>query len=381
MPGSTAGPESEGNMAGRLQPTTVVVAPTAFKGTLGPNAVARALAGGVAAAWPATKITVTPLSDGGNGLIESYAAYAGGVEETHEVSGPLGSPTYARLLRSGGAAVVESAEACGLHLVPVERRDPLRASTLGVGQLLLAAARGGAAEIILGLGGSATVDGGSGMARALGWRFLDSEGRPLTEGGGALPELARIQRPGAGLGARVVTLCDVDNPLLGERGAARVYGPQKGAGPAAAKRLEAGLARLAEVIGEQLGVRVAELAGAGAAGGLGAGARAFLGAELVSGAAWMIEKVGLRDLISRADLLVSGEGRFDAQSGMGKLTGRVVEAARSAGVPVLLVCGSVEGPLPPGVTAVDGGGRELAESDLVRLTRDACLAGAGRDRL
>ncbi len=359
----------------------VVVAPTAYKGTLGPTAVARALARGVAAAWPETRITVTPLSDGGNGLIESYASYADGVEEAYEVSGPLGSPTHARLLRSGGAAVVESAEACGLHRVPAERRDPLRASTRGVGQLLIAAARGGAAEIILGLGGSATVDGGSGMARALGWRFLGSAGRPLDEGGGALVELERIERPGGKLGPRVVALCDVDNPLLGKRGAARVFAPQKGAGPAEVKTLEAGLARLAQVVNEGLGVRVAELAGGGAAGGLGAGARAFLGAELVSGAAWMIERVGLRSLIARADLVISGEGRFDAQSGMGKLTGRVIEAARLSGVPVLLVCGCVEGPLPPGVAAVDGGGRELAEGDLVRLTRDACLARAGRDRL
>lgn len=368
-------------MSGRLQPTTVLIAPTAFKGTLGPAAVAQALAQGVAAAWSGTEIITTPLSDGGNGLIESYAAHAGGVEETHEVSGPLGSLTRARLLRSGGVAVVESAEACGLHLVPVDLRDPLRATTRGVGQLLLAATRGGAGEIILGLGGSATVDGGSGMARALGWRFLGSEGRLVAEGGGALPELERIARPGGTLGARVVALCDVDNPLLGERGAVRVYAPQKGAGPIQLQRLEAGLTRLAEVVVEQLGVRVADLAGAGAAGGLGAGARAFLGAELRSGADWMIEQVGLRKLLARADLLISGEGRFDAQSGMGKLTGRVVEASLAAGVPVLLVCGSVEGPLPSGVTAVDGGGRRLAEADLVRLMRDACLARAGRDRL
>ncbi len=357
------------------------MAPTAFKGTLGPVSVARALARGVAAAWPETEIALTPLSDGGNGLIEAYAVHAGGVEETYEVAGPLGSPVPARLLRLGGAAVVESAEACGLHLVTADERDPLRSSTRGVGQLLLAAARGGATEIILGLGGSATVDGGSGLARALGWRFLDARGRSLAEGGGALIELSRIEPPGETLGARVVALCDVDNPLLGEWGAARVYAPQKGASPSEVEMLEAGLTRLAEVVSDQLGVEVAALAGTGAAGGLGAGARAFLGAELLSGAAWMIERLGLQNLLRGADLLISGEGRFDAQSGMGKVTGRAVEAARSAGVPTLLVCGSVEGPLPPGVTAVDGGGRQLAAGDLVQLTRDACLALAGRDRL
>lgn len=219
------------------------------------------------------------------------------------------------------------------------------------------------------------------MARALGWRFLGAQGRSLAEGGGALVELTRIEAPGETLGARVVALCDVDNPLVGVWGAARVYAPQKGASPAEVEMLEAGLTRLAHVVSAQLGVGVAELAGAGAAGGLGAGARAFLGAELVSGAAWMIEKVGLRGRLRGVDLLISGEGRFDAQSAMGKVTGRAVAVAQSAGVPALLVCGDLEGPLPPGVTAVDGGGRRLTAGDLAQLARDACLALAGRDRL
>lgn len=361
--------------------TTVLVAPTAFKGTLGPSLVAQALARAVASVWPGAEVISRPLSDGGNGLLEACGALEGGVLEEVRVSDPLGRSTQARLLRLGSRAVVESAEACGLHLVPVERRDPLAATTRGVGELLVAAARGGAREIILGLGGSATVDGGTGMARALGWRFSDVGGRPLAEGGGALGALERIEPPLQAFAPRVVALCDVGNPLLGPHGAARVYGPQKGASPAEVAQLDAVLARLAELLKVQLGLSVAELPGAGAAGGLGAGARAFLSADLVSGAGWMIERAGLPELLKRADLVLTGEGRFDVQSGMGKVTGRVVEAARSAGVPVLLVCGRVEGALPDGVQAVEGGGRILGADDVTRLAEAACRARARGDRL
>lgn len=359
----------------------VLVAPTAFKGTLGPTAVARALARAVAAVWPDCEVISRPLSDGGNGLLEACAALEGGALEELHVADPLGRRTRARLLRVGSRAVVESAEACGLHLVPVGRRDPLTATTRGVGELLSAAARGGATEIILGLGGSGTVDGGTGMARALGWGFLDAAGRPLAEGGGALKALRRIEPPPQPLASRVVALCDVGNPLLGPQGAARVYGPQKGASPAQVAQLDAALARLAEVLEAQLGLSVAGLVGAGAAGGLGAGARAFLGADLVAGAGWMIERAGLPELLRRADLVLTGEGRFDVQSGMGKVTGRVVEAARSAGVPVLLVCGRVEGALPEGVQAVDGGGQILGADDVARLAEAACRVRARGDRL
>ncbi|MEE9134208.1 MAG: glycerate kinase [Gemmatimonadota bacterium] len=361
--------------------TSVIVAPTAFKGTLGPSAVAGAMAAGVAAVWPAAEVVQRPLSDGGNGLLEAWVAMHGGVLETVEVMGPMGSPTRASFLRAGSTAVVESAEACGLHLIPAGRRDPLRATTRGVGELLRAAVRGGASEIILGLGGSGTVDGGAGMARALGWRLLDAAGRELEPGGGALVHLRSVQPPRDGLESRVVALCDVENPLVGPRGAARIFGPQKGARPDEVALLEEGLCRLAVVQEADLGLALADLPGAGAAGGLGAGARAFLGAELVQGAPWMIERAGIRELMERADLIITGEGRFDAQSAMGKVTGRIVDAARSAGVRVLLVCGRVDGPIPPGVEAVDAGGRALDEQDLARLTEGACRGLAGGDRL
>ncbi len=359
----------------------VIVAPTAFKGTLDPVTVARALAAGVAAVWPEASVIELPLADGGNGTLDSYLALHGGRLETLQVSGPRGERVRARLLRKESVAVIESAEACGLHLVPPARRDPIHASTRGVGELVLAAAGGGAREVILGLGGSATVDGGTGMARALGWRFLDGQNLPLPEGGGALRNLARIEPPTHGPTATVQALCDVDNPLLGRLGAARVYGPQKGAGRDDVKALEAGLVRLAEVLESQHGLHVADIPGAGAAGGLGLGARAFLEADLVAGAAWMIERAGLVESLAGADLVVTGEGRFDLQSGMGKVTGRVVEVARSASVPVLLVCGRVAGPVPPGVLPLDGGGRELDPADLAELTASGCRAVGGGDRL
>jgi glycerate kinase len=339
------------------------------------------MAAGVSAVWPAAEVLERPTSDGGNGLLEACARLLGGTLAEHEVRGPLGDPVRARALRAGRQVVIESAEACGLHLMSPERRAPLLATTRGVGELLGVAIEGGAAEVVLGLGGSGTVDGGTGMARALGWRFEDEAGAPLAEGGGSLTRLDRVQAPPRNLGARVTALCDVENPLLGDEGAARVYGPQKGAGPEEVEVLEAGLARLADVLEARLGLAVAGLAGAGAAGGLGAGARAFLGAELVSGAEWMIERTGLRDLLAGADLVVTGEGRYDAQSGMGKVAGRVVEAARAAGVPVLLVCGRVDGPLPDGVFAVDSGGRRLDEDGIARLTQDACRGLVRGDRL
>lgn len=298
-----------------------------------------------------------------------------------DVTGPLGVSTRAHILRNGSLAVIESAEACGLHLLPPKGRDPLHATTRGVGELLLAAVGGGASEVVLGLGGSGTVDGGTGMARALGWRFLDEAGVELAEGGGALAKLHSIRPPARQIEGRTVALCDVANPLAGPLGAARVYGPQKGASPRGVALLEAALGRLAHVLEEDLGLALANVAGGGAAGGLGAGARAFLDAELVSGAEWMIEQAGLPELLSRAEMVVTGEGHFDAQSSMGKATGKVTDMARSAGVPVLLVCGRVDGPLPAGVEAIDGGGALLEEADIARITEGACRSLASGDRL
>jgi glycerate kinase len=370
-----------GDAMTNLPVATVLVAPTAFKGTLGPGQAAQAMAAGVAAVWPAAEILQIPLSDGGNGLLEAYVALEGGAARTIEVTGPLGDSTTAGYVRSGSTAVIESAEACGLHLVPGDRLDPLHATTRGVGELLLAAIAAGASEVVLGLGGSATVDGGTGMARALGWSFSGAAGTPLGEGGGSLTRLRRIDPPPQRFAARVVSLCDVQNLLTGPQGAATVYGPQKGARPEDVQQLELGLARLADMIRLDLGIEVAGLPGAGAAGGLGAGARAFLGADLVAGSEWMLRRGNVWDILSGADLLLTGEGRFDAQSSMGKVTGRLLEAAGSAGVPTLLVCGRVDGPTPSGVITAHAPGRTLTSEDVARLAEDACRALAGGGRL
>jgi glycerate kinase len=359
---------------------TVIVAPTAFKGTLGPAEVAEAMAAGVSRCWPKAEMWRRPLSDGGNGLLEACRALEGGELEPVEVQGPLGVPVRARTLRQGSRAVIESAEACGLHLVPESRRDPTSATTFGVGELIRAAVSEGVESILIGLGGSATVDGGTGMARALGWSFLDDAGRSLPPGGGALNRLAALTPPAKRPQPLDVTaLCDVENALVGPLGAARVYGPQKGATPEQVEILEAGLARLAAVVEADLGVAVADEPGAGAAGGLGAGCRAFLGARLVSGADWMMERAGLAKLLASADLVVTGEGHFDAQSRMGKATGRVLAAAAAAGVPALLVCGRIDGALPEGVEAreaadLGGGGRELVAEEVAELTAAGCRA-------
>lgn len=313
--------------------------------------------------------------------MDCYLAHETGNLEVSEVAGPLGERIQARFVSSGSVAVIESAEACGLHLIPPRDRDPLRSSTRGVGDLLLAARARGVSAVILGLGGSATVDGGSGMAMALGWRLSGPAGVPLGEGGGSLTQLRRIDDPRERYLERVTVLCDVQNPLTGSNGAAAVFAPQKGADAPQVERLEAGLTQLAAVVRTDLGVDLADLPGAGAAGGLGGGVRAFLGADLVAGAEWVLERWDLRRRLAGADLLVTGEGHFDAQSGMGKITGKLLEAAASSGVPALLVCGRSDRPVAEPAKVIDGGGRILSRADLAHLTESACRELAAGDRL
>lgn len=357
------------------------MAPAAFKGTMGPVTAALSMAAGARSALPEAEVAMRPLSDGGNGLLEACRHLAGGRISERSVTGPLGTVVRAELLHQDGVVIAESAQACGLHLMPEARRDPLTATTRGVGELLLSAGETGADRVVLGLGGSGTVDGGTGMARALGWRFLDSEGRDLPEGGGSLERLATIEPPPDRERLPITALCDVDNPLTGPRGAAHVYAPQKGAEPREVKQLESGLRRLGDLLEAVVGISVSDLAGAGAAGGLGAGVRGFLGGELVSGADWMIDRAGLDEGLGSFELLVTGEGSYDAQSEMGKVTGRVVAMARSAGLLVLLACGQIEGVLPDDVRGLDGGGQVLTGDDLADLVAAGCSELSGGDTL
>jgi len=351
----------------------VLVCPTAFKESLSSRQAAEAVAEGVRSALPEASILVIPVSDGGPGLIESLSAALGGGLRRHQVHGPLGEPVEARSLwLSEAEAVVESADACGLHLVPATARDPMSADTLGVGELVAECVGQGAVHIAVGLGGSATVDGGTGMARHFGYRFRDADGSDLPRGGGELCRLARIERGDAfPAGIRVTGIADVRGPLTGPDGAARRFAPQKGAGPEEVRILEAGLTRLGARLREDLDRDVEALAGAGAAGGLGAACAAFLGGALVPGSDWVLERVRFDEALADADLVITGEGAWDSTSGMGKVAGEILRRAGAAQVRALLVCGLTKGPTPPGVTVIGGGGAWLEPKDVTRLVAEA----------
>jgi glycerate kinase len=321
------------------------VAPNAFKGTLTAPQAAAAIARGVREVFPEAEIVEVPVADGGDGTAEALVTALHGEFRSAPVQGPLGDPVMARfgLVAAGRTAVVELASASGLALIPASRRDPMRATTFGFGQLLDAARNAGVATVIAGIGGSATNDGGAGMAQALGYRLLDASGHDLELGGAALARLRSIDQSGfdrAWKAMAVRVACDVTNPLTGPSGASAVYGPQKGADHEMVRRLDAALANLADVIERDLGKKVSDVPGAGAAGGTGAGLIAFLGAELVPGAPLVVEAAGLDEQLKGASLVITGEGRVDGQTAYGKAPGEVARRAHEAGVPVLLLAGS-----------------------------------------
>ncbi|MGA5700511.1 glycerate kinase [Peterkaempfera bronchialis] len=322
----------------------MLLAPDKFKGSLTAVEVARHLAAGLRRAEPGIAVTLLPVADGGDGTVDAAVA-AGFARREAVVAGPLGDPVRAAFALRGETAVVEMAEASGLRRLPGGRPEPLRAGTHGTGELIRAALDAGARTVVLGVGGSASTDGGAGLLTALGARLLDAAGHPLPPGGGGLAALDRIDL--SGLDARLadtglVLASDVDNPLLGEKGAAAVYGPQKGAGPGDVARLEAGLARFADVLGRAAGpgaARAAELPGAGAAGGAGYGAMAALGAVRRPGIEVLLEVLGFAHALEQATLVVTGEGSLDRQTLHGKAPLGVAEAAHRHGLPVVAVCG------------------------------------------
>lgn len=342
----------------------VLIAPAAFKGTLSPRQVAEALAAGVRRAAPDAVVLECPVADGGNGLLDVVLP-PGALRERLQVTGPIGEPVSAELgWIDDETAILESASACGLALVEPEDRDPLRTTTRGVGELIWTAADRGAKTVIVGLGGSATVEGGSGAARGLGWTFEDAEGQPLAEGGGSLADLVTMGR-GWGLEARVVALADVATPLLGSDGAAPVFGPQKGARPEEIPRLAAGLSRLAELWGQAGRPELGSLPMGGAAGGLGAGLAFFARAELVGGAHWVLARIGFDAALAKADLVLTAEGVFDRTSLVGKAPGEVVRRAQAARKKVAVVAGRVESMI--GVHAVGAEGRHLDGPALAQM--------------
>ncbi len=327
----------------------ILVVPQEFKGSLSAREAAAAIATGLRRAIPGVEIDMLPLADGGPGTVEALVAATGGRFFESDVHDPLGGPVRARwggLGEDASTAVIEMAAASGLVLLRDDERDPRRASTAGTGEVVRAALDAGYRRIIVGVGGSATNDGGAGLAQALGARLLDEEGRALPPGGAALAGLARIDVTGLDSrvqGTDVVVATDVTNPLCGPDGASFVYGPQKGASEEMARELDSALRRYADIIRRDLGVDVASVPGAGAAGGLAAGLIAFCGARVRPGFEVVAEAVGLADRVLQADLVVTGEGRLDHQSAFGKTTAGVSRAARDAGKPAVAVVGAVDG--------------------------------------
>jgi len=341
-----------------IRPVRVLVAPDKFKGTLSAPDAADAIVAGWRRARPGDEIGLVPLADGGEGTLDALVA-EGGERRSAGVSGPHGAPLDAVFgLRYGSppAGIVEMARASGLALVPVGRRDPLRATSRGTGELMLAAVRAGARMLTVTLGGSATTDGGAGIAQALGIRLLDGRGREVGPGGVGLLDLERIDTSRLApelRGVEVLALTDVDNPLVGPDGAAVVFGPQKGATPDDVALLDRALARFADMVRRDTGVDVASMPGAGAAGGVGASLVAFLGATLRSGIDAVMESTGFRVRVKAADVVLTGEGTFDAASLRGKVVGAVIRESWVAGAErVIVLCGRAEAPAPQGVQLV-----------------------------
>ena len=329
-----------------MRPPRVVIAPDSFKESLAAPEVAAAIRVGLARVWPDADLVELPVADGGEGTVAAMVGAAHGRLVTLDVRGPDGRPVRASygLLDDGRTAVVEAAAAAGLHLVAEAERAPGTATTYGVGQLVAHALDQGVARVVVGLGGTATNDGGAGLLEALGARMLDAHGEPVGQGGAALRHVRRVDLAGlhAGLGAAVVeAACDVDNPLLGPQGATAVFGPQKGVDAEEVDALEDALRTWADVLAAASGHDPREEPGAGAAGGLGFALLSAASARLRPGFPLVAEAVGLARAVAEADLVVTGEGCVDGQTVRGKAPSGVIALAREAGVPVVVIGGSV----------------------------------------
>src|SRR5438552_7802535 len=324
----------------------ILIAPQSLKGSLTAAEAGSAIAQGVRAIYPEAEIEVVPVADGGEGTVQALVDASSGKIIQKLVTGPLGEPVLAffGLMGDGSTAVIEMAACAGLPLVPPEKRDPRITTTYGVGELIQAALDHGSRHFIIGIGGSATNDGGAGMAQALGAAFLSRQGTEIARGGAALATLAHISTSTMDPRLQECTLevaCDVTNPLCGPTGASAVYGPQKGATPEMVEELNKALAHYAQIIEQDLRMSVLDIPGAGAAGGLGAGLMAFLHAKLRPGAQIVFEAVDLEERIRQADLVITAEGQIDAQTAYGKSVGAVAAVAKRYSFPVLALAGSL----------------------------------------
>ncbi|MHC1758890.1 MAG: glycerate kinase [Negativicutes bacterium] len=324
----------------------VVVAPDSYKGSVSALGVAEAMERGILRIFPAAEVRKVPIADGGEGTVEALVTATGGEMKVSEVKGPLGEKVNAHwgILGDGQTAVLEMAAASGLPLVPKEKRDPRITTTYGTGELMRNALDAGLRRIIIGIGGSATNDGGAGMAQALGVKFLSKEGTELAPGGGSLINLEKIDLTGLDprlLETEITVACDVDNPLCGPRGASAVFGPQKGATPAMVQELDSALRHFAQCAREVTGRDVAKLAGAGAAGGLGAGLMFFTPAKLKPGVEIVLDAVKFADIVNTAAFVITGEGRTDFQTAYGKAPVGVAKVAKQFNVPVFCISGGL----------------------------------------
>lgn len=324
----------------------IIIAPDSFKGSLASHQVCAAIEKGIKKADPSIDIISIPMADGGEGTVDALMDSLGGYKVVVEVKDPLFRKIKAQygLTDEGKTAVIEMASASGLALLSNSERNPMKTTTYGTGELIRDALERGCRSFIIGIGGSATNDGGVGMAAALGARFYDRDGNAIELTGGGLLKLDSIDLsemdPRVGE-SRFRVFCDVDNPLYGPQGAAYVYGKQKGADAAMTEKLDMGLRRLSEIIQRDLNKNVAHIPGAGAAGGLGAGLMAFLDAKLEKGIDLLMETIGFEERIKGADLIITGEGRMDHQTKYGKTISGIIKAAKKQGIPVVGICGSI----------------------------------------
>ncbi|WP_046227365.1 glycerate kinase family protein [Paenibacillus dauci] len=346
-----------------MREKTFVLAPDSFKESMTAKEVCVAMEKGLRRVYPAAQYIHVPMADGGEGTVQSLVDASGGQMRQLEVTGPLGQPVLAQygILGDGTTAAIEMASASGIQLVSREQRNPLLTTTYGTGELIRACLDQGIRKLIIGIGGSATNDGGAGMAQALGARLLDEQGQELPRGGGALSLLARIDTEQ--LDARLqqvemIVACDVTNPLCGKQGASAVFGPQKGATPDMVQELDTALEHYADIISSQLDREVRHIPGAGAAGGLGAGLLTFTRTTLRRGIEIVIEYTGLREKLSEADIVFTGEGGMDFQTKFGKTPHGVAAAAKAAGKPVIAVTGymgeGIETLYDEGINAIFG---------------------------
>jgi glycerate kinase len=322
----------------------IILAPDKFKGSLTASAVCVAMTEGIVLAHPTAEIIAVPMADGGEGTAEVLTLATNGTWHTLSVQDPLDRPVNAGFGMSGDGktAYIEMAQASGLRLLKPSEYDPFQANTFGTGQLIAQAVSQGVEHFVLGIGGSATNDAGTGMAAALGWQFLDASGQSIRPCGGNLAEIQTIIPPTAPRPITVDVACDVSNPLIGPQGATYIYGPQKGATSADLPILDAGMAHLAGLIQNQFGVDLATMPGAGAAGGLGAGAVLFLNGHLTEGVNLLIKHTRLAEKMTGANLVLTGEGRLDSQTLQGKLIAGIARLAQAQSIPIVALCGSLQ---------------------------------------